>query len=243
MKASTAQTILGIVILVVILGFVYTLAGRYHMPPAATVPVSTSSNPFDAGCGGCRGPADNNTSSTVAETSRITIALPSDGYDPQALTISPTGVFGETFGASAPAGYWVRTFEAVRSGTATFRVPARSPQYPDYALTVNVTAAPQATSTAMVSVTRADDGGTVDVRKGSRFLLNLGDLQWTISISDPSVISRVPNISVIRGAQGVYNALKAGTTTISAEGRPACDPSSMCPQYVVEFNAVIRVVP
>ena len=45
---------------------------------------------------------------------------------------------------------------------------------------------------------------------------------WEVEISDPNVVSRVTNITVIRGAQGVYEGLQPGTTTLSATGDPVC---------------------
>jgi hypothetical protein len=53
--------------------------------------------------------------------------------------------------------------------------------------------------------------------------LKLGELyQWNIEIDRPEVVSRVPNIAVIRGAQGVYKANQPGTATLTADGDPLC---------------------
>ena len=61
---------------------------------------------------------------------------------------------------------------------------------------------------------------------GERFLLNLGEgYTWDVGISDETVVSRVRNITVIRGAEGVYEALQPGTTTLSAVGDPTCRQS------------------
>ena len=80
---------------------------------------------------------------------------------------------------------------------------------------------PTPTST---TVTIADNGQTINVNVGDTFLLELGDtMNWNnIQISDPSVISREVNVMVIRGAQGIYRALKSGTTTLTAQGDPFC---------------------
>ena len=41
-------------------------------------------------------------------------------------------------------------------------------------------------------------------------------------VADQSIVSRVVNVLVIRGAQGIYRANAAGTTTLSATGDPPC---------------------
>ena len=83
------------------------------------------------------------------------------------------------------------------------------------------TPAPSPTST---TVTINNNGQTIDLNVGDTFLLKLGDtMNWNnIQISDPSVISREVNVMVIRGAQGIYRALKSGTTTLTAQGDPFC---------------------
>ncbi|HZT35358.1 MAG TPA: hypothetical protein VFA15_05535 [Nitrososphaera sp.] len=90
-------------------------------------------------------------------------------------------------------------------------------------------------------VTQNDNNKTFTLNKGERFLLKLGQLNWDISISDPRVISRVRNIAVIVGAQGIYTADNSGVTTISAQGRPICNPGEMCPQYIINWSATINV--
>ncbi len=107
--------------------------------------------------------------------------------------------------------------------------------------TGNATTTPAAPESSTLSLTQDYNDKSVTLHTGDRFLLDLGDLNWTISISDPSVISRVKNIMVIRGAQGIYTADRSGTTVISAEGRPNCNPGEMCAQYIVSFKANIIV--
>ena len=79
--------------------------------------------------------------------------------------------------------------------------------------------ATQATRT----VTLADDGQVVTLAHGTSFLLALGsDNDWKVQVGDETVVSRVPNISVIAGAQGVYAAKQPGQTTLTASGDPVC---------------------
>lgn len=73
------------------------------------------------------------------------------------------------------------------------------------------------------TITLDNQDETIRLVVGERFLLNLGEgYTWDVGVSDETVVSRVRNITVIRGAQGVYEALRPGTTTLSAVGDPAC---------------------
>ena len=106
---------------------------------------------------------------------------------------------------------------------------------------------PQPTSTGQTDptprVTLADNGKTVTFKAGQSFLLFLGeDYIWSLSISDQAVISRVKNIATIRGAQGVFNSLKAGSTTLLATGDPTCrDQQPACAQPSIQFQVTIVV--
>lgn len=61
---------------------------------------------------------------------------------------------------------------------------------------------------------------------GERFLLNLGEgYTWEVEISDQAVVGRVRNITVVRGAQGVYEGLQPGTATLNAVGDSVCRQS------------------
>ncbi|MDE2116283.1 MAG: hypothetical protein KGI79_00155 [Patescibacteria group bacterium] len=94
-----------------------------------------------------------------------------------------------------------------------------------------------------VTVSPSDNGSTVTVHRNDRILLKLGDaLQWAATVGDPSIISRVPNVMVVRGAQGLYTAESVGTTTLSAEGRPICAAGEMCPQFIQRFSVMIDVI-
>lgn len=76
-------------------------------------------------------------------------------------------------------------------------------------------------------VTLDAQGKTIYMTAGGRFLLQLGEqYDWTVSISDQSLLSRVPNVAVARGAQGVYMAHKAGTVRLTATGDPPCRKST-----------------
>jgi hypothetical protein len=104
------------------------------------------------------------------------------------------------------------------------------------------TSSPTAGSQSSPTVTLGDNGGTLSLKVGNTFLLSLGDERdWDISLSDSSIVSRVPNITVIRGAQGVYTAKAVGKTTLSANGKVRCEQGQICPQNILAFRIDIIV--
>jgi hypothetical protein len=75
-------------------------------------------------------------------------------------------------------------------------------------------------------VTLADAGKTITLKAGDSFLLKLDDTyDWTVTVSDDTIVSRVVGITVVRGAQGVYEAHKQGNVTLTATGDPMCRQS------------------
>ncbi len=106
----------------------------------------------------------------------------------------------------------------------------------------NVAATPTTPSSAPNTVTYADNGQTITLHVGDRFLLKLGDqFTWNVSVSDPAIVSRVVNIAVVQGAQGVYQANKAGDTMLSAVGLAVCPPLKVCPDVAIGFKLHIIV--
>jgi hypothetical protein len=96
----------------------------------------------------------------------------------------------------------------------------------------------------MKVVTSADNFATIHLVKQQRFLLQLGNsLVWTVSFDPSGVITRVPNLPVVGGSQGVYEAASAGTTTLHASGRPICKPGQMCAMFILEVNISFVVGP
>ena len=95
-----------------------------------------------------------------------------------------------------------------------------------------------------LTVTLDDMGKTIHLKVGDNFLLELGDqYQWDVSISDQSVLDRVKGILVVKGAQGVYEALQPGTVTLEASGDPACrqsQPPCMMPSRLFELTVVVE---
>jgi carboxyl-terminal processing protease len=94
------------------------------------------------------------------------------------------------------------------------------------------------------TVTLDDNGGTVTLHVGEQFLLKLGeDYNWTVTVADQRIVSRVVNIAVVRGAQGVYEAHQLGSTTLTATGDPAClqsKPPCAMPSRLFQITVVVQ---
>lgn len=94
------------------------------------------------------------------------------------------------------------------------------------------------------TITLDNDQQTLRLKAGQRFLLQLGEgYNWTLALTDESVAARVKNYTVVRGAQGVYETLKPGTTTLTADGEPGCrqsKPACMMPNR--RFTLTIEVI-
>lgn len=110
-----------------------------------------------------------------------------------------------------------------------------------------VFAEPEATPTETAPeskiITLVDDGQTITLQVGERFLLKLGEgYDWNITIDDQTVLSRVVNVLVVRGAQGIYVAHKPGRATLTAIGDPVCrnaKPPCMAPSRMFRLNVVV----
>jgi carboxyl-terminal processing protease len=94
------------------------------------------------------------------------------------------------------------------------------------------------------TVTLEEDGGTILLKPGDRFLLRLGqEYDWTVNVADPSIVSRVVDVTVVQGAQGLYEAHKAGTASLSATGDPVCrqaQPPCAAPSRSFKIDIVVN---
>jgi len=95
-----------------------------------------------------------------------------------------------------------------------------------------------------VTIGLQDGGKSVAAPIGATILVMLGtDFVWTVAIDDPSILMPVPGVTLVRGAQGLYRAQKAGQTTISAVGDPACRssrPPCMAPSFHWSVTVDVR---
>jgi hypothetical protein len=119
-------------------------------------------------------------------------------------------------------------------------LPTNTPAYP----------APVDSPTAVTlqqpkAVTLEDEGKTISMKVGDRFLLNLGTAiyEWTLSIDDQTVLSRVKNVMTIQGSQGLFEALKVGTTRLQADGDPLCaraNPACKMPSRLFTITVLVE---
>jgi hypothetical protein len=97
----------------------------------------------------------------------------------------------------------------------------------------------------LVSCARNAVGDAAVVGLGDEFLLLLGtDLDWTLAPIDQAIIQLVPGITVVRGAQGIFEAVGAGTTKLSATGDPPCrkvTPPCGAPSILFEVTLVVSL--
>lgn len=90
----------------------------------------------------------------------------------------------------------------------------------------------------------ADDGRTIRLHIGESFLLKLGEgYDWTVTIADQTIVSRVMNVMVVRGAQGLYEARRPGQTTLMGTGDPLCrraQPPCAMPSRLFRLQIVVQ---
>lgn len=95
-----------------------------------------------------------------------------------------------------------------------------------------------------IILTLDNQGQTLVLHVGGSFLLKLGDVYtWTVTVADPSILSREPNVLVVKGAQGIYQAHKVGTTVLTADGDPVCrqsKPACGMPSILVQFTIEVQ---
>jgi hypothetical protein len=100
---------------------------------------------------------------------------------------------------------------------------------------------PGATAQGQV-ITGSDGGATVHLAVGQRFTLELGTAQdWTVDVADGQVIRLIAGAPLPVGAQGIYEAVAAGTTALNASGKAHCTAGQVCPLYVIDFSVTIVV--
>jgi hypothetical protein len=92
-------------------------------------------------------------------------------------------------------------------------------------------------------ITQENNNQTIELNVGDTFLLKLGEeYMWNIEIDNDDVVSRVKNIAVIRGAQGVYEAKMPGSATLSAVGDLPCrEEVPPCAAPTILFKIQINV--
>jgi hypothetical protein len=89
-----------------------------------------------------------------------------------------------------------------------------------------------------------DNQQTVYLAVGDTFQLKLGEQPtWTVQIENEQIVARVRETATDSATQGVYKALTAGQTTLTATGEPACRqsrPACMLPSLLFRLTIVVR---
>lgn len=93
-------------------------------------------------------------------------------------------------------------------------------------------------------ITLADNNNSIALNKDESFLLKLGgDYDWSIDIDNQTVVSRVMNIAVVKGAQGVYQSHNSGHATLTAVGNPFCltaDPPCKIYSLLFKLDVIVQ---
>jgi hypothetical protein len=94
-------------------------------------------------------------------------------------------------------------------------------------------------------IIRMDDNGkTLTLQTGQRFVLMLDDRYvWEVSIDPPGVANLATDSAKIGRSQGVYEAHMAGQTQIMATGDPLCrsqKPACMLPSLIFTLNLIVN---
>lgn len=109
-----------------------------------------------------------------------------------------------------------------------------TPQAPSEAAT------PTAEPVAPFDIMLAQNGTKLLMSVGQTTTVKLGTFYyWEVTISDPTILGTVEGVTLNAGEQGVFEALKAGTVTLSAVGNSCEKPP--CAMPAQEFKVEIEV--
>jgi hypothetical protein len=140
----------------------------------------------------------------------------------------------------APAGF-TELYDTLQAATA---IPAQPVMAPTAGPTSGPTDQGSPAMGGPAVVTVAESAHTLEYVVGQSFLLNLGaDYQWDVQVSDQSVVHRKVNVTVVRGAQGIYVARAPGRTTLIANGKMVCAAGQACPALVLHVQIQLVVLP
>jgi len=104
---------------------------------------------------------------------------------------------------------------------------------------------PSPTVARSVTVTMANDRGTVTAHVGDLVQIALGEqFSWQLDPPDGVVLARPTTQSylLVRGTQAIWVAKSVGTSTVKATGGAVCPSGQPCPQFAVLFTATVNVV-
>ena len=95
---------------------------------------------------------------------------------------------------------------------------------------------------ALQTLTYADNGSTVNASVGDTIELQLSpQMNWDVSVSDSTVLATASSAALAPDVQGLWQAASVGQSSITANGRPVCNPGEACPQLIIHFQATVDV--
>jgi hypothetical protein len=101
---------------------------------------------------------------------------------------------------------------------------------------------PPAPAPQSYTVTGNSANTTLHMNVGDSLLVDLGDsLNWNVTFDSQNILTLRKGVMVIKGAQGLYNAVANGTVKLTATGSPICNPDQACPQFMQYFSMTIVV--
>jgi hypothetical protein len=115
--------------------------------------------------------------------------------------------------------------------------------YPGHSIPPNTPLVGRCLAPELRVVTLEDNGATIELRTNEEFELRLGgDYTWLVDIADPTVVDRSLVILIYppppRG-EGIYRALRPGTTKLTATGTATCYPACLQPSAVFTVTLVV----
>ena len=95
------------------------------------------------------------------------------------------------------------------------------------------------------TITLEDGGTTVRVAVDERVqvVLKKEGYEWSVTVSDLTVLKRLDEAATVSGAQGIYQALKPGTAKLTGVGDPLCAklrPACGLPSIQIEVTIVVE---
>lgn len=95
-----------------------------------------------------------------------------------------------------------------------------------------------------LTITQADNGSTIELKPGERFILTLDTgFTWDIQIADRQVVDQVIEQTLVKESQGIYEALQVGQTELNASGDPLCrkeTPACMRPSILFSITIIVK---
>jgi hypothetical protein len=100
-------------------------------------------------------------------------------------------------------------------------------------------------SSQTVTITPDDNGQTFQIQVGDRVVVKMGtELDWTVDLDPSGILVPVPGVgTLVRGVQGIYQAVQPGTVTLTADGQPHCSSDQVCAQFIQQVQVTIVVGP